>query len=67
MNRFEIIIRKFYIKKYLEERDYLKVIREYNINHLEKDSQYIQDCSIKYFNLIIICFFREQVKWLLEL
>ena len=45
------------MKKYFEGRDYLKVIREYNMNHLEKDSQYIQDCSMKYFNLIIICFF----------
>ena len=62
MNRFEVIIRKFYMKEYFEERDYLEVIREYNINHLKKDSQYIQDCSIKYFNLIIICFFRKQVK-----
>ena len=59
MNRFEVIIRKFHMKKYLEERDYLKVIREYNMNHLEKDLQYIQDCSIKYSNLIIICFFRK--------
>ena len=59
MNRFEAIIRKLHMKKYFEKRDYLKVIREYNMNHLEKDSQYIQDCSIKYFNLMIICFFRE--------
>ena len=59
MNRFEVIIYKLHMKKYFEKRDYLRVIREYNMNHLKKDSQYIQDCSMKYFNLMIICFFRE--------
>ena len=59
MNRFGAIIRKLHMKKYFEKRDYLRVIREYNMNHLKKDSQYIQDCSMKYFNLMIICFFRE--------
>lgn len=38
MNYFSIIIRKLYFNYYLEDRDLLEVIREYNINYLKKDS-----------------------------
>ena len=67
MDRFSAIIRKLHFDHYPEGRDILGVIREYNMNHLGKDSQYIQYCDTGHPNLMIICFFREQVEWLLQL
>ena len=37
MNRFSILIRKLYNELYLNKRDYLNVLREYNLNYIEKD------------------------------
>ena len=64
MDRFAAIIRKLHLQNFPSGRDYLGVVREYETNHLGKSSQYIQNIYCEGPNLMIICFFREQVEWL---
>ncbi len=53
INRISAMIYKTRLDYWYEKRDFKDLVREYHLNHLEKDYQYIQQIYNEDFKLII--------------